>query len=170
MGKSVEFRGKEIKIGDVFHVSGVEYHVRGFLGSLPVGGRLKPVEQSAARSVVNAISPSIQDAEQLQDAVNEEARTGTIGEYQTYMRAVEKKIWTEVDQLEMPHEGKIGTEIRDGFHQLMTMGKTRFTDREFEQIEKTDEGGLLLARCPFRGVARMLAGATYTVVHGKKQE
>lgn len=169
MGKSVEFRGKEIKIGDVFHVSGVEYHVRGFLGSLPVGGRLTQTEQRAARKVVDAISPALNNTAQLQEAVDAELRTG-VDRYPAYMNVVDGKLWHEVEKLGTPSEAKIGTEIRDGFHQLMTMGKTNFKDSEFEQIEKTDEGRLLIARCPFRGVARMLAGATYTVVHGKKQE
>ncbi|MBP7832734.1 MAG: hypothetical protein KA035_03115 [Candidatus Levybacteria bacterium] len=169
MGKPIEIVGRKVQIGDRLTVNGQPRHVRGFYNNLPVAGVLSGSELEGARSVMRSLIPLLSDHDKLREIIEAgKVRRGTNDVFNVYEHVVRRLVIGSAKEHVAENKRKIATQLLEGVFFLQGSRKTSFKDSDFISEGKTDDGQLFLKRCPFSGVARMIAGATYKVVHEDK--
>lgn len=175
MAKSIEFRGRTLFIGDILHNvwGGRDLRVRGFHDAVPVVSQLSADESRDARLLVDQIIPLLLDEGMLRAEVDQEMQQiGSQDEHAGYESLMRRTFHSEAERLKIENREAVVQDVLDGVFTMSGKAKATFSSSEFigDGLVKTREGISAMKRCPFSGVAKILAPATYAVLYGKKKQ
>lgn len=173
MARSVEIKGKLLSVGDTLRTKSGVVHIRGFnRDNVPTAGEYSPQQIKDMGTVVGNLLTELTDVNTFQQQMARQVeKQGRDGEFLAMETIVRGMVHDEVDKHEdMNDKDIVGNQVVVGLMTLAAMRKAELSTKDFEvsTLATSLEGIKFQRKCPFKGVARMLSGSVYTVMHGKR--